>query len=256
MPDATQHILTPTLIQEPIPVADLTPLEHLVLSLIFTAEPHGDALRFHTAFGPRDVIVIPIADLRAALEASAAADSATNDYVGERLAPVPPDDTEIVLDFSGTSWEFIFQDIVRRSTTLRYVTAVTSFTGSMIHPDAFGGMAVLITADAVMGKSTNDILEDFITGRDEQPASTPGLVDALKYMLDVFDHCGLRGLVLTSGKRHGWSRADVDRMSDACDVAKMALQGAGLPIKGIVRNPSATIEPASATSCSPRRSTP
>jgi hypothetical protein len=31
-----------------------------------------------------------------------------------------------------------------------------------MRPDGFGGMAVLITADAILGKSTNDILEDFL----------------------------------------------------------------------------------------------
>ena len=82
------------------------------------------------------------------------------------MAAAPADDTEIDIDFSGTSWEFIFQDIVRRSSTLRYVTAVTSFTCSKMRPDGFGGMAVLITADAIVGKSTNDILEDFLAEND------------------------------------------------------------------------------------------
>jgi galactokinase len=51
---------------------------------------------------------------------------------------------------------------VRRSATLRYVTAVSAFTCSRMRPDGFGGMAVLITADAVIGKSTNDIIGDFL----------------------------------------------------------------------------------------------
>jgi hypothetical protein len=252
----TDRILTPTLIQEPIPVADMTPLERLVLSLIFTAEPHGDALRFHTACGPRDMIRLSASTFWPAVAASAAVDSTTTGYIAERLVAVPAGEPEINIDFSGASWEFIFQDIVRRSATLRYVTAVTSFTGSAVHPHAFGGMAVLITADAVIGKSTSDILEDFITGVEQHPASTPGLVEALQHMLDVFDHCGLRGLVLTSGKRHGWSKAAVDRMSDACDVAKMALKRAGIPIKGIVRNLDATIVSPSPVSVSDRRIRP
>jgi hypothetical protein len=31
-----------------------------------------------------------------------------------------------------------------------------------MRPDGFGGMAVLITPSAVMGKSTNDIVEDLL----------------------------------------------------------------------------------------------
>ncbi len=157
---------SPTVIQQPIPIADMTPLERLVLSLIFDAEPDGETLYFHTAFGSSDAIGLSIDDLRGAFEASAAIASTATTYVAERLAAVPADDTEIEIDFSGTSWEFIFQDIVRRSSTLRYVTAITSFTCSKMRPDGFGGMAVLITADVILGKSTNDILEDFLAERD------------------------------------------------------------------------------------------
>lgn len=157
---------SPTVIQQPIPVADMTPLERLVLSLIFDAEPDDETLYFHTSLGPSDAVGLSIDELRAAFEASAAIASTATAYVAERLAAVPADDTEIEIDFSGTSWEFIFQDIVRRSSTLRYVTAVTSFTCSKMRPDGFGGMAVLITADAILGKSTNDILEDFLAERD------------------------------------------------------------------------------------------
>jgi hypothetical protein len=53
-------------------------------------------------------------------------------------------------------WESIFQDIVRRSARLRYVTAISAFTCSKMRPDGFGGMAVLITPSAVVGKSTSD----------------------------------------------------------------------------------------------------
>jgi len=154
---------SPTVIQQPIPVADMTPLEILVLSLIFDAEPDGEAVYFHASLGPSDAIGVSIDSLRAAFDASATTASTTSTYVAEPLAAVAADDTEIEIDFSGTSWEFIFQDIVRRSSTLRYVTALTSFTCSKMRPDGFGGMAVLITADAILGKSTNDILEDFLT---------------------------------------------------------------------------------------------
>ena len=51
---------------------------------------------------------------------------------------------------------------MRRSKSLRYVTAVSSFTASKMRPDGFGGMAVLITPTAIVGKSTSDIIEDFL----------------------------------------------------------------------------------------------
>ena len=159
---------SPTVIQQSIPIVDMTPLERLVLSLIFDAEPDGEAVYFHTSLGPSDAIGLSIDELRAAFDASAGIDSTATTYIAERVAVASTDDTEI--DFSGTSWEFIFQDIVRRSSTLRYVTAVTSFTCSKMRPDGFGGMAVLITADAIVGKSTNDILEDFLAEKEEDAA--------------------------------------------------------------------------------------
>jgi hypothetical protein len=64
---------------------------------------------------------------------------------------------------------------VRRSSTLRYVTVVTSFTCSKMRPDGFDGMAVLITADAVTGKSTEDILCDLLDEAEHGPLATaPG----------------------------------------------------------------------------------
>jgi hypothetical protein len=160
---------SPTVIQQPIPIGDMTPLERLVLSLIFDAEPDGEAVYFHASLSPSDAIGLSIDELRAAFDASAGIDSTATTYIAERVAVASTDDTEIEIDFSGTSWEFIFQDIVRRSSTLRYVTAVTSFTCSM-RPDGFGGMAVLITADAIVGKSTNDILEDFLAEKEGDAA--------------------------------------------------------------------------------------
>ena len=154
---------TPTVIQPAIPVADITPLERLLLSHIFNAEADGEGLYFYADERPADMIWLDRAPIEAALaQLPAAGDSTAASFVTEQLARVPADNAEIELDLSGTSWEFIFQDIVRRSATLRYVTAVSAFTCSRMRPDGFGGMAVLITPSAVIGKSTSDIVEDFL----------------------------------------------------------------------------------------------
>ena len=45
----------------------------------------------------------------------------------------------------------------------------------MMRPDGFGGMAVLVTADAIKGKSTEDILGDFLDEAEHGPLATaPG----------------------------------------------------------------------------------
>ncbi|HEX3417890.1 MAG TPA: hypothetical protein VHT21_16020 [Stellaceae bacterium] len=151
---------TPTVIQPTIPVADITPLERLLLSHIFNAEPDGEGLYFYADEGPCDMICLDRAPIETALAQSV--QSTATSFVSEQLARVPADNVEIELDCSDMVWESIFQDIVRRSTGLRYVTAVSAFTCSRMRPDGFGGMAVLITPTAVMGKSTSDIVEDFL----------------------------------------------------------------------------------------------
>ena len=154
---------SPTVIQPTIPVADITALERLLLSHIFNAEPDGEGLYFYADEGPASMIWLDRARIEAALaELPKTSVSAAADFITEQLARVPGDNVEIELDLSA-GWEFIFQDIVRRSAILRYVTAVSAFTCSKMRPDGFGGMAVLITADTVIGKSTNDIIEDFLT---------------------------------------------------------------------------------------------
>ena len=153
---------TPTVIQPTIPLGDITPLERLLLSHIFNAEPQGEDLYFYADKRPANTVWLDRVPFEAALEKSKAhVDSAGAAFVIEQLARVPTDDVEIELDVC-TLWLSIFQDIVRRSPTLRYVTAVSAFTCSKMRPDGFGGMAVLITADAVMGKSTDDIIAEFL----------------------------------------------------------------------------------------------
>jgi hypothetical protein len=164
---------SPTVIQPAIPVTDITPLERLLLSHIFNVEARADDLYFYEDEGPAQTIWLDRAKIDDALAQSAATvESAAAGFVVEQLARVPADNVEIELDLSGTSWEFIFQDIVRRSRSLRYVTAVSSFTCSKMRPGGFGGMAVLITPSAILGKSTNDIIADFLAeARLDEPAA-------------------------------------------------------------------------------------
>src|SRR5579863_2360825 len=160
---------SPTVIQPPIPVAAMTPLERFLLENIFGAEPVGDDLYFYAEEGPVDFIVLSRAEIKAALAASNGTAGTAATFVAERLSQAASEEAEIDLDLSGASiWEFIFQEIVRRSPTLRYITAITSFECSKMRPDGFGGMAVLITADRIISKSTHDLIAEFLaeTGLD------------------------------------------------------------------------------------------
>ena len=138
-------------IQPPIPVAAMTPLERLLLENIFSDSADGGGFYFYAEEGPVDFIVLSRAEIEEALAASNGTAGTVATFVAERLSRVAPEEAEIDFDLSGMStWKFIFQEIVRRSPTLRYVTAITSFDCSKMYPDGFGGMAVLITADRIL----------------------------------------------------------------------------------------------------------
>lgn len=157
-----------TVIQQTLPDADMTPIERLLLTRIFDGVMDGDGWYFHAPESPASVIWATRAELEEALTATHQSDSTAYTVVAEQLAGAEPDAADIDLDLSGTSWEFFVQDIVKRSKTLRYVSVVAAFTCSRTRPDGFGGMAVLITPDAIFGKSTSDLIREFLaaTGLD------------------------------------------------------------------------------------------
>lgn len=153
---------SPTVVQPTIPNADMTPLEQMLLTQIFESVPNDDGLYFFAEASPNEQIALPIEALRVALAASDGVASETATFVLDHMRNIGEGGTDVEFDLSVTSWEFIFQDIVKRSATLDHVTVVSAFTCSRMRPDGLGGMAILITADAIRGKSTGDILGDFL----------------------------------------------------------------------------------------------
>jgi hypothetical protein len=145
---------TPTVIQQTIAEADMTPLERLLLSNIFEAERDGDGWYFFSEQGPADMIVVDRATLEAAIaESQIPGENVANTIVKGHLAKLQAAERDaalIDLDLSMTSWESIMQDIVRRSRTLDYVSAVSSFTCSRMRSDGVGGMAVVISPYAIL----------------------------------------------------------------------------------------------------------
>ncbi len=153
---------TPTVVQPTIPEADMTPLERLLLMEIFESEPDDDSLYFFAEESPNDQVALPIEAVRAALATSHDEANQTAALVCKQMESVGDGDEYIELDLSMISWDWIFQDIVKRSATLDHITIVSAFTCSKMRPDGFGGMAVVVTADAVMGKSTWDMIGDLL----------------------------------------------------------------------------------------------
>jgi len=81
--------------------------------------------------------------------------------IQEQLSRCEPDHSTIHLDLSGVSWETIFQDVVRRSNTLKFISIISSFTCSKMEPTplADGGR---YHRHKHSRKSTEDILEELL----------------------------------------------------------------------------------------------
>jgi hypothetical protein len=166
---------SPTVVQPTIPNSDMTALERLLLTHIFESEPDGDGLYFFAETSSNNQIELSIETVRAALAAAGGVASEAANFVRDQLKDVGDDEAYFEIDLSQTSFEVIFQDIIKRSKTLDHVAIVTSFTCTKMRPDGFGGMAVLVTADAIKGKSTEDILGDFLDEAEHGPLATaPG----------------------------------------------------------------------------------
>lgn len=155
----------PTVVTPHIPFCDVTALEALILPLVFDESAEEDGSYFHSWCGPSDVITVEIDAVREALEASKDVEARITAYVITLLAAheaIPeedrPDDLDIDLT-AGPGWDEMFQDIVRRSSTLDEIVVTAAFTCTKMRPDGFGGSVMRITAEAVQYASTVDMLE-------------------------------------------------------------------------------------------------
>ena len=151
---------TPTVIEQPLPLADITPLERLVLGAIFETDKTEEGL---SCFAPGSVDDCPLLSVGPLRDAWAQADgtpSRLHDLVTGQLAETAADAQ--VLDLSVDGYAFILQDIVRRSDTLTHVSIEAAFTCSKMRPDGFGGMATLITAEDIISETTTGLLEKWL----------------------------------------------------------------------------------------------
>ncbi len=152
---------TQMVVHQTIPEADITPLERLLLSHIFETEADDQGIYFFSEQGPSDMLWCSRAELETALAASQGEQSAALAFVKDELAKADAELDEIELDISEPGWPFLFQDIVRRSRSLEFISIEAAFTCSKMRDDGFGGMATLITANDVFSKSTGELLQEF-----------------------------------------------------------------------------------------------
>ncbi|HEV7248143.1 MAG TPA: hypothetical protein VGN93_14260 [Shinella sp.] len=119
-------------IHPPIPLADFTPLEKLVLTHVLECSEADVGLVLFSDVGSNNTISVKRKPLREAFRASASqAESALNTFIASRVlallpAPSSADDMDatVDIDLSAFPWPFIIQDIVSRSPTLSEVTVI------------------------------------------------------------------------------------------------------------------------------------
>lgn len=165
---------TPTVVLPVIPNQDMTPLEKLLLGQIFEVKNDGCETYFSSQTGPKDNATVERADLEAAMRSLDAESIPIVDQIKKQILLAQGDEPNIDLDLTLTPYTWLFQNIIQRSRTLRYVTLISAFTCTKMQPDGFGGNVIFITAGQILRKSTFDVFDEFLaqTGLDEHTANT------------------------------------------------------------------------------------
>ncbi len=149
-----------TIVREAIPVTDISPLELMLLSRVFVAVCIEDAWYFHAMRAPGCFAIAKRAAWQEAIDATRDFAGTATDIVFDQMSKASGEEIEI--DLMEVGWEFLLQDILRRSATLRYVSVVSVSTCSRIRGDSFGAGAWLITPDKVLVNSTEAMIKDFL----------------------------------------------------------------------------------------------
>lgn len=152
---------TPTVVEPMIPLTAMFPIERLFLAQVFDEELNGETAYYFSEAGASDLISLPAADVRAALDAATPETS----RIAQKLIDEQPDailgDDDIELDMCGDLWPDVLRDIVRRSLDLDHLTVTMAFTCSKMRPDGFGGLAMMITAAIIRSESTHTLFDRF-----------------------------------------------------------------------------------------------
>lgn len=152
---------TPTVVEPMIPLAAMLPIERMFLAQVFDEELTNEAAYYYSEEGASDLISLPAADVRAALDAATPETS----RIAQKLIDEQPDailgDDDIELDMCGDLWPDVLQDIVRRSPDIDHLTVTMAFTCSKMRPDGFGGLAMMITSTSIRSESTHTLFDRF-----------------------------------------------------------------------------------------------
>jgi len=152
---------TPTVVDPVIPLSAMLPIERMFLAQVFSEELVGEAAYYFSEHGASDLISLPAAEVRSALDTATPETS----RLAQKLIDEQPDailgEDDIELDMAGDLWPDVLQDIVRRAPDLHELTVTMAFTCSKMRPDGFGGLGMLITAETIRSESTHTLFDRF-----------------------------------------------------------------------------------------------
>lgn len=153
----------------PIPLADITPLEMLVLTNVLECSETEAGLVLFTDFGPTNPINVKRHVLIEAFRASAPhVDRAINAFIASRIIaflPAPSGEVDaeatVDIDLSEFPWRFVVQGIVARSPSLSEVVVIQWTNHPSQRPETFGASVSLITAKAIHHATSENLLARF-----------------------------------------------------------------------------------------------
>ncbi|PKP94722.1 MAG: hypothetical protein CVT77_01570 [Alphaproteobacteria bacterium HGW-Alphaproteobacteria-16] len=145
-----------------IPQQDVTPLERLLLTAMFDHRVDEHGIHFHSQAGLRERVAFTLAELRTAVQQTNGQSPAALDVLRATFDLATDHGPHIGFDLSITAWEWLLQDIVRRSEKLDHIAVVAGYTCDDIgrYPHALGGIATVVTADQLAAKSLDECLID------------------------------------------------------------------------------------------------
>jgi len=159
-----------------LPIADITPLEKLILSKVLDCAEIDGGLELYTDTGSMNPIVVSRRELMEAIDTlDQENESLLKRFVRERVLSIlpgedPDPESVVFIDLSEFPWPFAVQDIVTRSPTLRELVVIQWISDPSQRPDTFGASVSLITENGIFHATSEDLLADF-RKRDQALAS-------------------------------------------------------------------------------------
>ncbi|OBZ97481.1 hypothetical protein ADU59_00175 (plasmid) [Pararhizobium polonicum] len=153
----------------PIPLADISPLEMLILTNALECSETEEGLVLFTDFGPTNPVRVARGELIAAFRTSTQdAEDPLNIFIADRVLALQPagcntgeEDAMIDIDLSQFPWQFVVQGIVARSADLCEVTVIQWMNHPSQRLESFGASVSLITAKAIHHATSEDLLARF-----------------------------------------------------------------------------------------------